>query len=66
MLSSVLHSYVYLEVRLMLFNDAAPISGCMALNDRVISKLQIENHLKRSSSSLISSLFYIRHGVGSR
>jgi hypothetical protein len=60
MLSSVLHSYVYLEVRLLLFNDAAPISSCIALNARVISELQIENHLKRSSSSPIS------YGVGSR
>jgi len=58
MLLSVLHSYVYLEVRLLLFNNAAPISGRIALNARVISELQIENHLKQSSSSPNSSLFY--------
>jgi len=58
MLSSVLHCYVHLEVRLLLLNKAAPISGCMALNARVISELQIENHLKRNSSGPISSPFY--------
>jgi len=50
----------------LLFKNAAPISGCIALNARVISELQIENHLKQNSSSKTSSLFYIRHGVVSR